>query len=289
METLDPNQLMGEMYALSTNQLEPVQAQTLQPQLDIPYDISLQDQLNENEATFRSQQRLMGYNPAAQAQLNAQKYQANQRVLGEQFRMNQSLKGQVYRDNRNLLNQFNMQNLAILDKQYERQAIAKSKTKATTLEALKSIGDKYMRNQLENRTLATYENMYNYRYDPRFRAINMNAPFQAQMPTVYSGPGQQGIPVLDAQGNVVAIQQAPAQQAPGAPAMGASSKGTVPAAAPSASTVQPFVPLSDQEVDDQSFTTEDVEERYKRGGRKGVDISKKKNLNSSIINAFRNI
>jgi hypothetical protein len=42
-EALDPRQLSGEMLALAQNQLEPVQAQTFQPQLSTPYDISLQD------------------------------------------------------------------------------------------------------------------------------------------------------------------------------------------------------------------------------------------------------
>jgi len=173
VEQLDPNQLIGEMYALATNQLEPVQAQTFQPQLGTPYDISLQDILNENEAAFRSQQRLLGYNPAAQSMLNAQKYQANQRVLGEQFRLNQAEKQRVYEQNRNLLNQAQLQNLGILDRQYERQAQALSKTKATTQAALSSIASKYAQNKLENRTLATYENLYNYRFDPRFRAQSM--------------------------------------------------------------------------------------------------------------------
>ena len=173
VEQLDPNQLVGEMYALATNQLEPVQAQTFQPQLGTPYDISLQDILNENEAAFRSQQRLIGYNPAAQSQLNAQKYQANQRVLGEQFRLNQAEKQRVYEQNRNLLNQSQLQNLGILDQQYVRQAQALSNTKATTQAALSSIASKYAQNKLENRTLATYENLYNYRFDPRFRAQSM--------------------------------------------------------------------------------------------------------------------
>jgi hypothetical protein len=35
------------MYALSNNQLDPVQAQSYQPQLDVPFDISLQDIRNE--------------------------------------------------------------------------------------------------------------------------------------------------------------------------------------------------------------------------------------------------
>ena len=262
-EQLDPTQLMGEMYAMATNQLEPVRAQTLQPQLDVPYDISLQDQLNENEASFRSQQRLMGYNPAAQAQLNAQKYQANQRVLGEQFRMNQAMKNQVYRDNRNLLNQFNLQNLGILDKQYERQEMAKSKTKATNLEALKSIGDKYMRNQLENRTLATMENMYNYRFDPRFRAMNMNAPFQPVIPTI-AGTSSQRVPVLDQNGNILYYEQK----------VGDQSTAVVSSPATTPGTPQTFLKKSNKE---------EIE-----GARKGTSI-KKKNLNSSIVKALKNI
>jgi Sec-independent protein translocase protein TatA len=174
VEQLDANQLAGEMYALSTNQLEPVKAQTFQPQLSVPYDISLQDILNENEATFRNQQRLFGYNPSLQSQLSGQKYAANQKVLGEQFRLNQGLKNQIYKENRDLLNQSQLQNLGILDQQYERQEMAKSKTKATTQAALNSIAAKYAQNKLENRTLQTYENLFNYRFDPRFRAINMN-------------------------------------------------------------------------------------------------------------------
>jgi hypothetical protein len=190
-EALDPNQLIGELYALSTNQLEPVQAQTFQPQLSVPYDISLQDILNENEASYRSQQRMIGYNPAAQSQLNAQKYQANQRVLGEQFRLNQAEKQRVYEQNRNILNQSQLQNLGILDQQYVRQAQALSNTKATTQAALSSIASKYAQNKLENRTLATYENMYNYRFDPRFRAVNMN-PLAQWDTTLDSASG--GIP-----------------------------------------------------------------------------------------------
>jgi hypothetical protein len=173
-EVLDPRQLSGEMLALAQNQLEPVQAQTFQPQLTTPYDISLQDIVNENEADYRAAQRMIGYNPAALAALNAQKYQANQKVLGEQFRLNQSMRDKVFAENRNILNQSNLQNLGILDQQYGRQQEALSKTKATTQAALNSISAKYLQNQAENRTLQTYENLYNYRFDPRFRAMNMN-------------------------------------------------------------------------------------------------------------------
>ena len=173
-ERLDSSQLLGEMFALSQNQVEPVYAQKFIPELGTPMDISLQDILNENQATYNATQRQVGYNPAALGSLNAQKYLANQKILGEQFRLNQAEKQRVYSENRNLLNQAKLQNLQILDTQAARQAEALSKTKATTQAALNSIAAKYAQNKLENRTLATYENLYNYRFDPRFRAVNTN-------------------------------------------------------------------------------------------------------------------
>ena len=198
VEALDPTQVVGELYAMSQNQVEPVWAQKLQPRLATPYDISLQDILNENRATLRRQQQMLGYNPAAQAAFAAQEYGANQRVLGEQFRMNQAEKQRVYEQNRNILNQYDMANLQILDQQYVRQNEALSKTKATTQAALNSIASKIGQNKLENRTLATYENLYNYRFDPRFRAQNYQVA-QWNVPTVYVGPdGKQYSSAADA-------------------------------------------------------------------------------------------
>jgi hypothetical protein len=171
---LDPTQLAGEMFALSANQLEPVFAQSYKPMLSTPFDISLQDQLNANQADYNATQRLVGYNPAALSQLNAQKYAANSAVLGQQTRLNQAEKARVYEANRNILNDAQLKNIGIYDQQMVRQAQAVSNTKAQTQAALNSISDKYSRNQLENRTLGVYENLYNYRYDNRGRAINMN-------------------------------------------------------------------------------------------------------------------
>jgi hypothetical protein len=173
-EELDASQLYPEMYAMATNQVQPVQANFYHPELGTPYDISLQDQLNANQADYRAAQRMSGYNPAAQANLNAQKYQANQQVLGNQFRANQEMKDKVYGENRNILNQAKLTNLDIADKQYERQSEAMSNTKATTQAALNSIADKYAKNKLENRQLGVMENMYNYRYDSKGRIVNMN-------------------------------------------------------------------------------------------------------------------
>lgn len=187
-EALDPRQLAGEMFALATNQVEPVQAQTIQPQLDTPYDISLQDIINENEADYRAAVRLGGYNPAFLSFLNARKYGANQKVLGEQFRLNQAMRDKVFDENRKMLNQTGLQNLAIFDQQYGRQQEALSKTKATTQAALNSISAKYLQNQAENRALQTYENLYNYRFDPRFRAMNMNPLAQFNLEGSGSSP-----------------------------------------------------------------------------------------------------
>jgi hypothetical protein len=178
---LDPNQLMGEMYTLATNAVEPVRAQTFQPVLAQPYDISLQDQLNANQADFNALQRTVGNNPEALSALAAQKYAANSSVLGNQFRMNQAERAGVYNQNRQLLNQAQLQNLGILDQQYVRQEQAKSNTKQQAIGVLNSISDKIAKNKLENRTLGVYENMYNYRFTPSGVAYNVNAPYSFNM------------------------------------------------------------------------------------------------------------
>lgn len=181
-EGLDPRQLAGEMYALSHNQLEPVYAQTIQPELLTPYDISLQDMMPRFEAAKRS----AANNPAALAQIEAQEQEYKNKVLGEQFRQNQATKANVYAQNRNILNEAKLQNMNILAQQQDKQALAKSNTKAIAKAAISSIADKYLQNKLENKTLGIYENLYNYRFDDRGRAINMNAPYEFNIPTVTS-------------------------------------------------------------------------------------------------------
>lgn len=171
---LNVNQIAGELNALATNQLEPVQAQKYQPLLEQPYDISLQDQLNANQSDFNAIQRLTGNNPSAQGVLAGQKYAANSGVLAEQFRLNQNQKAGVYARNRATLNDSQLKNLGILDQQYVRQSQAKSNTKAVTQAAISSIASKIQQHKLENRTLGIYENLYNYRYNNKGVAVNMN-------------------------------------------------------------------------------------------------------------------
>jgi len=173
-EELDPRQLSGEFYALSNNQVEPVQAQTYQPQLQTPVDISYQDQINEITAQTRQAERLAGNNPEALAAIYAQATMAKNRVLGEQMRVNQGTKAQTYAGNIDTLNNAQLQNLQAYAVQQQKQETAKSLTKATTQEALNSVASKYAQNKAANRQLAIMENMYNYRYDKSGRAINMN-------------------------------------------------------------------------------------------------------------------
>jgi hypothetical protein len=237
VEAFDYSAVYPEMLALATNQLEPVPAQTIQPLLEQPYDISLQDQINEVTAQTRAAERMVGNNPAALANIASQANLAKSKVLGEQMRINQAQRAGVYARNRQAINQAALQNLNILDQQYVRQAQAKSATKATALEAVKSISDKVAKNKLENRTLATYENLYNYRYDPKFRAINWNAPYQFNRPQVGESP-------------------------------------------------VPYPPLATNPYSQNKKTSDDEKEET---GKYGLKTGKKKNLNSSIVKAFKNI
>lgn len=178
-EDLDPSQILGELTALATNQLQPVQAQTYQPLLAVaPGSVSLQDQLNANQADFNALQRKLGYNPEGLAQLAAQKYAANSNVLANQFKLNQELQNQVFNKNRDMLNDAQLKNLAILDQQYTRQEQAKSNTKATFQEAMSSIASKTLQNKLSNRTLAAYSNMFPmFGFGPGMRATPRGLTF----------------------------------------------------------------------------------------------------------------
>jgi len=165
--------LSPEMFALASNNLDPVQAQLYEPLLDNVSDISLQDQLNANQADFNSIQRQSGNNPAALASLAAQKYQANSGVLGEQFRLNQNQRMSTYNKNREILNDATLKNLGILDQQYVRQSTAKSNTKAIAQEALSSIADKMALAKRDQTILNIDQQRYNYRFGPKWNGLEL--------------------------------------------------------------------------------------------------------------------
>ena len=275
-EPFDYSQTYPEMMALSMNQLEPVKAQLYNPLLEQPYDISLQDQLNANQADFNALQRQSGYNPEALATLAAQKYAANSSVLGEQFRLNQAEKAGVYGRNRATLNDAQLKNLGILDQQFVRQETAKSRTKEQALEAMKSIADKVAKNKLENRTLGIYENLYNYRYDKNGRAINMNAPvkFEGQVPGATGGPIK--IPSTATNPIVSGARTAAVYQNPSALADPANLPYFLD---PNA---EPYGQLPTLEELYPEETVYPTEQKY--GGK-----TKKKKTNGSIVKAIKNL
>lgn len=177
-QALSPRQLMGEMYAMSTNQLEPVQATPYSPELRVPYDISRQAAKNDLLAQTRAAQRMAQGNPAAQAYIAGQAYNPMQQLNEQDFIDNQRMKDAVYSGNIQTLNDAELRNLEIYDRQYQRQAQALSNTKATSQAAISSISDKYAKNALENRKLSIYENMYpNFRFGLDGRAQNYGLHF----------------------------------------------------------------------------------------------------------------
>jgi len=274
-EPLDPRQLTGEMYSLATNRVEPVQAQTIQQDLATPIDISYQDLLNQNQSDFRDLIRNSN-NPAYESFAAAQKYEANQKVYGDQFRAKQISDNNVYNQNRNTMNDTKLKNLGIFDQQYTRQEQAKSNTKAIAQAALNSMSDKYTRNRLENKTLGIQENMYNYRFDDKGRAINYNPLFQANEHNIYSPNANEPItqvPVKDANGKIVGYQQ-----------VGGNSDNTGTQASIQTTTETTtktpysfYKPMQPGEGVDTSVGT------YKNGGK----VSKKKYTNGSIVSSMK--
>lgn len=193
---LDYNQILPEMNAAANNQLDPVYAQTYQPRLRVPYDISLQDQRNVINSQYRamSQNPILANNPAALAAAQAPFFDALNSIGAEEFRQNQAMKDQVYSGNIDTINQARLTNLGIYDQQQERQAQAVANTKATQQEIVKSIADKYQQNKLENRREKVLRELFpNFRFNETLDLYNQgNAQFNipGKGPTSVFGPYQ---------------------------------------------------------------------------------------------------
>ena len=159
---LNPDQLLAEKYAMATNQYQPVPAQGYQPNLRVPYDISLQDAKNDVIAQSRAMQRNPGIqnNPAAAALMAAPTYKALNEINAEEFRANQAMKDMVYSGNQQTLNEAKLKNLQIFDTQAQRQAQGVANTRTQNIDILKSISDKYSKNRRENMLERVYNNMY---------------------------------------------------------------------------------------------------------------------------------
>ena len=172
---LDYNQILPELNAAANNQLDPVYAQSFQPRLRVPYDISLQDRRNQLTSQYRamSQNPAVQNNPALAAAMAAPMYDAINNTTAEEFRLNQAMKDQVYSGNLATLNQANLTNMGLYDQQAQRQAQAVANTKETQQEIVKSISDKYQQNKLENRREKVLRELYpNFRFTENLDLFN---------------------------------------------------------------------------------------------------------------------
>lgn len=153
-----------------------VEAQYIKPNLYSPYQVSFQDQINQQTSDFKPIELALRNNPEALATLAAQKYNASAQVLGNEFRTNQGISNQVNNQNVGLLNQTELQNLQIADNQYMRQAQARENTRNNRQAAATSISKKYQQNKAENQLIRLAENMFDFRADNKGKLQNYNPP-----------------------------------------------------------------------------------------------------------------
>lgn len=267
-QSLDKNQLLGEYYAMATNQVQPVQAQGFQPQLRVPYDISLQDMRNDVTSQSRAMQRnaTLQNNPAALALAQAPTYDALNKINAEEFRQNQAMKDNVYSGNQATLNDAMLKNLGIYDQQADRQAQAAANTRTQNIDILNSISDKYSKNKLENVMNKVYANMYpTFKYDEDQR-LNVVNPTQFN-----TGQGMTGVSPLSMAQGITGGNQG------------------VNNAASLLSWVSQNNPFK-KEIKEEEGKTKEVEEleEIPESGKYGKKVTKN-NKNSNILRAIRNL
>jgi hypothetical protein len=182
-------EVAGELYGLATNQERPVYAQRYNPQLYEPYQVSFQDRINQNQESFNDIKRLVGNNPSALGSLAAQKYSADNAVRADEFRTNQGISNQITNQNISLMNDAQLKNLGIADTQATKQEGANAKTREVNQMIINSLSSKYAQNQLENRRLKAYENLYNYRFTPNAMGGDDATNFNPDQVFDFTGPG----------------------------------------------------------------------------------------------------
>lgn len=163
---LGAGQIAPELFTLATERPDFVPGQTFEPNLYQPYQVSFQDQLNRNNASFRAAAQSVGNNPAALSALAAQKYQADNQVQAEEFRTNQGINNQITNQNTELLNNARLQNINLTDQQFVRQEQAKSNTRENIRNAMNSLAGKIQQNKTEKLRYNAYSNLFpEYTFD----------------------------------------------------------------------------------------------------------------------------
>lgn len=161
-QPLGLSEIAPELYTLATNRRQAVQMQKFAPQMYEPYQVSYQDQINQNNSQFNNLQKQLAYDPTALSTLAGQQYSANNTVQASQFRENQQINNDIINKNVELLNNSKLKNLELADTQYTRQTDAIANTKMQNREALISISDKIAQQKATNRNIQLYGNLYPY-------------------------------------------------------------------------------------------------------------------------------
>lgn len=159
-------QIAPEILTIATERAEFVPGQRYEPNLYQPYQVSFQDRLNENQASFNAIGRQLARNPEALSSLAARKYQADNQVLAEEFRTNQGITNEVTNKNIALLNQAQLTNLELNDQQFVRQEQARANTRQNIRNAVQSISDKIQANRAETMDFNLAQNLFpQYTFD----------------------------------------------------------------------------------------------------------------------------
>jgi hypothetical protein len=201
---LDPRQLTKEYMAIAQNTPYPVQAQQYAPELDPIYRVSYEDIMNQNTADFRDVERQLRNNPAALSALLANKYKANQATKAEEFRTNQAIEQQVFGGNRAKINQARGINMQLLADQRDKQLEGEAITNKINQEAIGSIADKYLQNDLRNDEYRVKRNLFpNFRYGETGNIYNQGYT-QLNIPQMYGNKATlKQVPVYGTDGKTI--------------------------------------------------------------------------------------
>lgn len=153
------SQVAPELLALG-DRADFTPGQRYEPSLYQPYQVSFQDRLNENQATFNRVATQTGNNPAAISMLAAQKYTADSAALADEFRTNQGITNEVTNKNIALLNDAQLKNLQLADTQFVRQSQAVANTRQNIYNAISSLSSKLGQSRLETRSYNAMSSLF---------------------------------------------------------------------------------------------------------------------------------
>jgi hypothetical protein len=200
VEGFDYSQILPELLAIGSNAPQPVPSfMPERPDMMQAYNISVQDQLANNERSFRAMQQIAGNNPQALSTLAAQKYAADQDAVFKNQMVNQQMQADVTNQNRQLQAGYNAQRAQAAEQQFLRQAGARAKTKEIDQAAIQSIITKIATDKASDREYKIIENLYGFRFDKNGKPTYKGKPvdwkiFERAAESITSAPKTEETP-----------------------------------------------------------------------------------------------